>query len=250
MPFLQKGADHTARRESIFRRVEAALAHLDELDGLLDKDANVDRCMARYLFKHLGHVDLSDAEFEDLSFYRKWAAPLVLVPVWRRRSVLRGKHAQLVSIRDRFREKLIGGGVEFPDSTFDVLWFNTATLGFYPTKAVETLRADPRLAEEVRPEARLAPLDRKKCQALIHEMLRLHSKIASVNYEVDGEAKIAVIATATVDPKRYARPLEVDLGRDHSDAVSFAGPSPSRSCPGAALAPAMMACAVARHLRG
>jgi hypothetical protein len=249
MPFLQKGDDHTARRASIFRRVDAALSHLDELDALLDQDSNVDRCMARYLFKHLGHSELSDAEFEDLAYYRKWAAPMVLLPAWFRRSAMMLQHGKLIPIRDRFRAKLTQAGVEFPDSTFDMLWFNTATLGFYPTKAIETLQAQPRLVEEIRSESSAPPLTRKKSQALIHEMLRIHSKIASVNYEVDGEVKIAVIATATVDPVRYERPLEVDLSRDHSDAVSFAGPSPTRSCPGASLAPAMMACAVARHLR-
>lgn len=249
LPFLQKGANHTERRDHISGRVRTAEQNLAELDGLLDADADPERALNRFLFRRLAGIELTDDEHARIVDYRKWAAPLSLLPKWVRLTAFGRHHRRVLASRAVFLDRFAAVGLPFAENYFDVLWFNTATLGFYPGKALEALAADPALHVLVAPEATMPVGQRPKTRALIHEMLRIHSRIASVNYRVDNEVKIAVIATATVDPVRYPRPLEIDLGRDHSDAVSFAGPSPTRSCPGQNLAPEMMAAVVASALR-
>jgi hypothetical protein len=51
------------------------------------------------------------------------------------------------------------------------------------------------------------------------------------------------------DPKRYHRPLEVDLNRDNSDTLAFAGTAPTRKCPADLFAPDLMATVVAQRVR-
>lgn len=248
MPFLQKGPEHTERRRHILGRVAEASQKLADFEALLAADPQPARALNRFLFRHLAGIELTDAEHERIMDYRKWAAPLSLLPKWMRSTVLLAAHRRVTATRQHFLERFAAVGLPFAENYFDILWFNSATLAFYPEKAIEALRAQPELLAAVKPESALLAGERPKTRALIHEMLRIHSRIASVNYRVGEEVKIAVIATATVDPARYPRPLEVDLGRDHSDAVSFAGPSPVRSCPGQFLAPDLMACVITHHV--
>lgn len=131
----------------------------------------------------------------------------------------------------------------------EAIWFNSGTLAFYPEKAEAVLKTDPALRAEIEAEIGAPPDARPKMRALIMEMLRLHSRIASVNYLVDGKPTFALIATAVMDADRFPDPEKVVLTRDPSDSVSFAIPSPHRSCPGKDLAPEVMAAVLAYLLR-
>jgi cytochrome P450 len=162
---------------------------------------------------------------------------------------LKSKFSRMVAIRKRLLDRFTAAGNPYPDSCMEAIWFNSGTLGFYPEKALAHLAADPALRAAIEPEIEAAPTERPKMQALMMEMMRLHSRIASVNYLVDGKPTFALIATAVLDPVRFPDPEKVDLTRDHSDSVSFALPSPHRSCPGAALAPEVMAAVLSHLLR-
>lgn len=249
MPFMQKSPNHSARRAYVFERVDAARARLDVLEGLLGAAPSPEHAIAHFLLLTLGGIEPTAQEVDDMVFFRKNGPILAFFPRWMRDTVFKAKYQRAIAVRKRLLDRFTAAGNPFPDTCMEAIWFNAGTLGFYPEKALAAVRADAALMAEIAPEIDAPPQARPKMRALIMEMLRLHSRIASVNYLVDGKPKIALIATAVMDPARFPDPEKVDLTRDHSDSVSFALPSPNRSCPGKDLAPEVMA-AVLAHLLG
>jgi hypothetical protein len=248
VPFLPKGADHTARRHAIMARNAAAHGRLDELESLLEGSPDADTALVRFFFRTMVDLDVSDAEIARVLDYRKWAAPLSLLPPWIRGSAFAMPHARMRAHRAHFLARLEAAKVTYADSWWDILWFQSATVSFYPARAVEALRAHPELAVVVRAELASPPTQRPKTRALVMEVMRLHCRIASTNYREGSDVRIALIPVACMDPARYERPDEIDLGRDHSDALAFAVSSP-RGCPAHDLAPDMMAAVVAHAIR-
>ncbi len=249
LPFLQKTPNHAARRRYIIERVEATREHLTELESLLGSAESPEHAISHFLLAHLGGIDPTPAEVDDMVFFRKNGPILAFFPRWMRDTVFRAKYQRAVAVRKRLLDRFTAAGNSYPDSCMEAIWFNAGTLAFYPEKAEAACRQDRALMAEIAPEIGAAPAARPKMRALLMEMMRLHSRIASVNYLVDGKPKIALIATAVMDPARFADPDKVDLTRDHSDSVSFALPSPHRSCPGKDLAPEVMAAVLAHLLR-
>jgi hypothetical protein len=248
VPFLQMDANHAARREHILMQSTEAQRHLGDLETLL-KETNPTSAILKFMFRHLVGLELSEVEVEMILFFRKWGAPLTLLPKWMRTGLLGSKHRELTRIRSHFLDRFAATGIPFSESYFDVLWFNSATLPHYAESAVKYLKQHPDVKDLIESEADLEPRYRVRTRALVMEMVRLECKIASVNYRDDDAIKIALIVTAVVDPQRYENPLEVKLDRDYSDSVSFAGPSPHRSCPGMDLSLDIMSCVVANSLR-
>lgn len=249
MPFLMTGPNHTLRRNHIVARVAEAHARLDDLEALLRQEPDHERALARFMFRHFGGIELSDIELEEHFYFRRWAAPMTLLPKKVRTTVLRKQHNRLRAYRLRMLQRMEAAGETIADSLFDVIWFNAGMMGFYPVKAIEALRRRPELQPAVRAEIDLPPDQRAKTRALIHEIVRLYSRTPGTNYVRHGKVEIALIATAAVDPVRYDRPHEILLDRDHNDAVTFAGASTSRGCPAERLAPDIMACVVAQKIR-
>lgn len=248
MPFLVAGPNHKLRREHIVGRVAQAHKRLDDLEALLDQETSPDRALARFLFRHFCRVELNGQEVDWLLEYRRLGQPLVLLPKVVRSTILRALHEKLQEHRLHFLKRIEEAGEPIADSWFDAIWFNSATLSFYPQKALETLKARPDLQLVIRDEVSLPAGQRPKTRALIHEMLRIYGRIASTNYVEQGKVKIALLATAVVDPARYKNPLEVDLSRDHSDTLAFSGPAVTRKCPGELFAPDAMATIVAHSV--
>jgi hypothetical protein len=249
MPFLLAGPNHALRREHILGRLARAHRELDDLQALLESDLDTNRAITRFLYRHLCSVELDDTEVRWFLEYRQRAQPLVLLPKRLRSTLLGGVHDLLQERRLYFLKKIEEAGEPIADSWFDVLWFNAGTLAFYPEKALEVLRERPELQVPIRDEVALPPAERAKTRTLIHEMLRIHGRIASTNHVEEGRVKIALLATAVTDPKRYHRPLEVDLNRDNSDTLAFAGTAPTRKCPAELFAPDLMATVVAQRVR-
>lgn len=249
VPFLLEGPNHELRRKHILGKVARAHANLAELDPLLDAGPDAEHAIARFLFQQFCSLELDDDELRWFLEFKRRAEPLVLMPKLLRMTVLRELHESLQTTRRYFMERIESTGEPIADSWFDVIWFNAGTLSFYPEKALETIRAEPAMRPLIQDEAFLSPEQRPKTRALIHEMLRIHGKIASTNYVEQGKVRIALMTTAVVDPERYQDPLRVDLDRDHSDTLAFAGPSPSRKCPADRFAPDLMAAVVAHAIR-
>jgi hypothetical protein len=249
MPFLQKNPNHAARRAYVIERVEGARARLPEMEALLRGEPSEEHAIAHFLLLTLGGIEPTAQEVDDMVFFRKHGPILAFFPRWLRDTVLRSKYQRAIAIRKQLLDRFTAAGNSFPDTCMEAIWFNAGTLGFYPEKALDAVKQDAALAAEITPEIGAEPQSRPKMRALIMEMLRLHSRIASVNYLVDGKPTIALIATAVMDPARFENPEKVDLTRDHSDSVSFALPSPQRSCPGKDLAPEIMAAVLAHMLR-
>lgn len=249
VPFLMTGPNHALRRKHIVGRVAEAHARLDDLEALLRQEHDHERALARFLFRHFGRIELSDIELEEHFYFRRWAAPMMLLPKKVRTTVLRRQHERLRAYRLRMLQRMEDAGETIADSLFDVIWFNAGTMGFYPVKAIEALRRQPELQPVVRAEVDLAPDQRTKTRALIHEILRINSRIPSTNYVRHGKVEIALIATAAIDPVRYERPREILLDRDHEDVVAFSGSAKNRGCPAERLAPDIMACVVAQKIR-
>jgi hypothetical protein len=249
MPFLLAGPNHTLRREHIVARVAAARARLGELEALLKEESDSDRALARFLFRHLCKVELNAKEVDWLLRYRRFGQPMILLPKLLRNTLLRPLHDELQARRLHFLQRIEDAGEPLADSWFDIIWFQTATLSFYPRKALETLRKQPELQMQIRDELSLPSEQRVKTRALVHEMLRIHGRIASTNYVEAGRVRIALLASAVVDPARYRNPNKVDLSRDHSDTLAFSGPAPTRKCPGELFAPDAMAAIVAHEVR-
>jgi hypothetical protein len=249
LPYLQKNANHAERRAHVIASSERARGRLDELDALLREGVETEAALATFLFRAFASINLTQAELRDLMFLRKWAPLLAILPRGFRNLLLKGKIREVQRIRAHFLDRLAAAGVPFADTYLEVLWFNSGTLGHYPALALDALRKDPALRAAVDAECALPPLQRRRTRALVMEVIRLKPKISSVNYLEQGEVKLAVIPCAGIDPERYDRPREIDLERNHDDAVWFAAPSPNRSCAGLALAPEMMACVVAHGAR-
>lgn len=249
MPFLQKNPNHASRRAYVIERVEAARLRLDTMEELLKTAVDPEHAIAHFLLLTLGGIEPTAQEVEDMVFFRKNGPILAFFPKWMRNTVFKKNYERAISARKNLLDRFTAGGNPYPDTCMEAIWFNAGTLGFYPEKAVAALEADAALMAEIKPEIGAAPSARPKSRALIMEMLRLHSRIASVNYLINDKPKIALIATAVMDPERFPNPEKVDLTRDHSDSVSFALPSPNRSCPGKDLAPEVMAAVVAHLLR-
>jgi hypothetical protein len=249
MPFLMKGPNHTLRREHIMRGIARAHRKLAELEVLLDQEVSIDHAITRFLFRHLCGVELEPTEVDWFLDFKRRAQPLVLLPKLVRSTVLKRQHEALQARRLYFLQRIEAQGEPIADSWFDVIWFNAGTLGFYPQKALEALEANPALEAAVRDELALSPDERVRTRALIHEVLRIHGKIASTNYVEEDRVKIALLATAVVDPARYDDPLKIDLSRDHSDTLVFSGPAPTRKCPAELFAPDLMATVVAQRVR-
>jgi hypothetical protein len=205
--------------------------------------------LARFLFRHLAKVELDDTEVDWFLEFRRRAQPMVLLPKLLRTTLLKGVHDQLQQRRLYFLKRIEDAGEQIADSLFDAIWFNAGTVGFYPKKAIELLQKQPELQAPIRDEVPLPPGKRPLTRALIHETLRIFGRIASTNHVEQGRVRIALLATAVVDPSRYHNPLEVDLSRDHSDTVIFAGPAPTRKCPAELFAPDVMATIVAQRVR-
>jgi len=219
------------------------------LDAFLREGINHEAALAKFLFQTMAGINLTDAELRDLYFLRKWAPLLAILPRGFRNVVLAGKIREVQRIRGQFLDRLTAAGLPFADTYLEVLWFNSGTLGHYPALALESLRKDPALRAVVAAEMDKPPLDRPRTRALVMEIIRLYPRISSVNYLDQGQVKLAVIPCASIDPERYDHPREIDLHRNHDDAIWFAAPSPNRSCAGMALAPEMMACVVAYGVR-
>jgi hypothetical protein len=250
MPFLLAGPNHRLRREHIVGKVAQAWSKLSDLEALLDEEEeDADRALVRFMFKQFCAVELDPNEVSWFLDFKRRAQPLVLLPKLLRNTLLRSTHEELTERRLYFLKRIEAAGEPIADSWFDVLWFNAATLWFYPEKALEHLKAEPRLQPPVRDEVLLPPGQRHKTRALIQEMLRIHGRIASTNYVEQGHVRVALLATAVVDPVRYNDPLKVDLSRDHSDTIAFSGPAPTRKCPAEKFAPDAMAAVVAQRVR-
>jgi hypothetical protein len=249
VPFLLEGPNHALRRRQIIGRVAQTHARLSDLEALLASEKDHERALARFLYRHFARVELSDEDVTAHLDFRENARALTLLPRWVRRTFMRRTHERVRAFRSRMLRRIEDAGEPIGDSWFDVIWFNSGTLGYYPEEAVRTLKARPDLRPIIEAEVGLPAGERPKTRALVHETLRIHTKIASTNYLKDGKVSVALIATATVDPARYERPYEVDLDRDHSDAVAFSGSAPNRGCPGERFAPDAMACVVAHMVR-
>lgn len=249
MPFLQKNPNHASRRAYVIERVESARTRLGTLESILKSAPSEEHAIAQFLLMTLGGIEPTAQEVDDMVFFRKNGPILAFFPKWMRDTIFKKNYQRAISTRKNLLDKMTAAGNPYPDTCMEAMWFNAGTLGFYPEKAVAACEAGPALMALIKPEIAAPPSERPKSRALIMEMLRLHSRIASVNYLVDGKPKIALIATAVMDPERFPNPEKVDLTRDHSDSVSFALPSPNRSCPGKDLAPEVMAVVVAHLLR-
>lgn len=249
LPFLQKDANQAARRAFVIERVEAARGRLDVLEALLKSAPSEEHAIAHFLLLTLGGIEPSAEEVDGMVFFRKNGPILAFFPRWMRDTVFKAKYLRAVGVRKTLLDRFTAAGNVYPDTCMEAIWFNAGTLGFYPEKALAACQRDGALLAAIAPEIGAEPAARPKMRALIMEMLRLHSRIASVNYLVDGKPTFALIATAVMDPARFADPEKVDLTRDHSDSVSFALPSPNRSCPGKDLAPEVMAAVLAHMLR-
>jgi cytochrome P450 len=145
-------------------------------------------------------------------------------------------------------ERIAATGHAIPDNVFDMIWFNSISLAFYPEKAFEAMAADQELRAAVVAELDLPSKDRLKSRALIMEMTRLHPRIASINYADEKGIQVAMIPTGNVDPERYSNPRAIDLERDHSDSLTFARPS-HRACLAYDFAPDVMAAILAQMVR-
>ncbi len=250
VPFLGEGPNHTLRRREIIGGVARAHAQLADLEDLLAKEKDHERALARFLYRHFAKIELTDADVDAHLDFRENARVLTLLPLWFRKTLLRGKHAKVKTFRTAMLKRMDAAGVSIADSWFDVIWFNSGTLGFYPEKAIETLKERKDLQPVIFAEVDLPAGQRPKTRALIHEMLRIYTKIPSTNYVKNGDqVEIAVIATASVDPEKYPDPYKVDLDRDHSDAIGFSGVSQNRGCPGEKFAPDAMASVVIDKIR-
>src|SRR5207249_5687686 len=84
LPFLQPGPNHRARREAIAARAAEALRRVDQLEPLLQAEPNAERALARFLFRHLGRFEATDADVAALFEYRRWGSLLTLLPKWLR----------------------------------------------------------------------------------------------------------------------------------------------------------------------
>jgi hypothetical protein len=248
VPFLLAGPNHSLRREHIRARVAKAYTHLDDLEQLLHEEGDVERALARFLFRQLCSVELDQSEVDWFLEFRKGAQQLFLLPKWIRTTVLKSTHERVTARRLHFLQRI--EAVEpIADSWLDAIWFNAATLGFYPEKALEALRKYPRLRAPILDELNLPAGQRPKTRALIHEILRIYGRLPSTNHVEQGRVRIALLATAMVDPFRYHDPYEIDLTRNHGDALAFAGAAPNRKCPAEHFAPDIMATVVAYRVR-
>lgn len=248
MIFLQKGPNHSLRRAHVIERVEFSRTRLSRMNALLRDARNTHAAVAHFLLENLAGIEPTPQEVEDLMYFRDNGPKVVLLPPWLRRLVLSKKDRRCAQIRSHFLDRFAAARLAFADSIFDAIWFNAGTLHFYPEKVLLELEKDPGLLAVVRQEIDNDPQDRPQTRALVMEVLRIHSRIASVNVLHEGELKFGLIATGVMDPERFAQPEKIDLSRDHSDSLSFALPAPQRSCPGRDLAPEMMACVVAHLL--
>lgn len=249
MPFMQKGPNHSSRRAFVIERVEQARQRLDLMEQLLKSSPSEEHAIADFLLQTLGGIQPNAQEVDDLVFFRKNGPILAFFPAWMRNTVFKKNYLRAISARKNLLDRMTAAGNVYPDTCMEAMWFNAGTLGFYPEKAVEACKADAALLAQIKPEIGAQPEARPKMKALIMEMLRIHSRIASVNYLDEGKVKIALIATAVADPQKFPNPEKVDLNHDHSDSISFAMPSPNRSCPGRELAPEVMAAVTAHLLR-
>jgi cytochrome P450 len=250
MPFLLNGPNHEARRKEIVRRVAIAHGKLDDLEALLREEADHERALARFLFRHLGHLEITPKETTDYLEFRSAAQVLTLLPSWFRSTVMRSRHQKARAFRERMLQRLEGANDGFADTFFDAIWFNAGTMGGYPPRALTHLKKRTDLVPLLRNELNLPAGQRPKCRAMINEMMRIELRIASTNYVRDGDqVEIALLATAVVDPNRYPDPMKVDLDRDHSDALAFAGAAPTRGCPSEKFAPDVMATVLAHLIR-
>jgi len=249
LAFLQKDANHAARRAYIIERVEAARQRLDLIEESLRSAPSPEHAISHFLLVTIGGIEPTSQEVHDMVFFRKHGPILAFFPRWMRNTVMKKQYQQAKEIRARLLQRFHEAGNIYPDTCMEAIWFNAGTLGFYPEKALEACLQDPALLQAVRPELDAAPHARPMMRALLMEVMRLHSRIASVNYSVDGQPTFALIATAVMDPARFPNPEKIDLTRDHSDSVTFALPSPNRSCPGKDLAPEVMAAVLAHLLR-
>ena len=249
MPFLLDGPNHEMRRKHIVGRIADAHRQLSELDTLLDESPDADHAIVLFLFRHLCSVELDASEVAWFLEYKQLARPLLLLPKVLRHTLLRERHELAQHRRLYFLERIERASQPIADTWFDVIWFNSGTLGFYPAKALQVIDKDPSLRLMIEDEVSWAIEDRLRTRALIHEVVRIYGKIASTNYFEDGKVRIALIPTASVDPQRYQDPFKVDVTRDHSDTVVFAGPAPTRSCPAEHFAPDLMATVLAHSVR-
>jgi hypothetical protein len=248
MPFQAHGADHLARRSAIVDKCAQAHAHLDEFEALLDSAPTTEIALARFWWNQMVGLEISDDEVDRLLDYRKWGAPLGLLPQSLRYSVFLVQTRRIQAHRQHFLDRLTAAEVPFHDSWWDVLWFQCATVSFYPQRVMEAVAERPEFLDVVTVERDNDPRQRPQTRALVMEIMRLFCKIASTNYDEGGDTKIALIPVACMDPKRYPNPESIDLDRDHSDALAFAASSP-RGCPAHDVVPDMMAAIVAHAVR-
>jgi hypothetical protein len=248
-PFLPSGPNHLARRSAIIRRSARARDHLDELQRSLAGGAPRQHALLRFLFQHFGKIEASDAEIVAVLDYSTWARRLIPLPRWFRTRVFAEQHRRLTETRRRLLDRIHATGEPFADSMFDLIWVKAAPLEAITRAALAAVKQRPDLREALESELALPLSKRSRSLAFVHELVRLNPWPSTIAY-VDGDAiKIAVLASATLDPARYVQPGEIDLDRDHSDALGFAQPSVARSCPAHALAPELIACIVAHELR-
>ncbi len=254
VPFLLAGSNLQRRREVITRGVIKAYQNLKDLETLLDAEKGLtkehaDRAIVRFMFKSFFGVDLETEEVDRLLEYREQAAPMVFLPKLLRTTVLRGVHKKLQESRLYFLKRIEATGMPFADSWFDTVWWFNRALGFYSEQALYELRRNPALQPPIRSEINQDPFSRPSTRALVHEMLRIRNQDPSTNYVQWRAVRVALIASAAVDPARYVEPYKVDLTRNHDDTVVFAGPSPTRHCPAQKFAPDLMATIVAHRVR-
>jgi hypothetical protein len=249
MIFLQKSPNHTERREEILKRIEIARQKLPMLEEILATSESTHHAVARFLLEALCGIKASPSDVEDLVFFREKAPQLSVVPAWVRTRFMGANDRACVAIRSRLMDRLTADGLPFADSFFDAIWFNANTVHVYPDLALVEARKEPDLMKAIQSELTQSPLNRPKTRALLMEVMRLKSRIASVNFFDQGKLKFGLIVTGVMDPARYPNPEKIDLNRDHSDSLTFALPSQNRSCPGHDLAPEMMACILAHQVR-
>lgn len=249
LAFLQKDANHAARRAHVIERVEAARHRLALLEESLRTAPSPEHAISHFLLVTIGGIEPTSQEVDDMVFFRKHGPLLSFFPRWMRDTVMKKQYVRAQAVRKHLLDRFTAAGNVYPDTCMDAIWFNSGTLGFYPEKALDAVSKDPALMAAIRPEIDAAPEARPTMRALLMEVMRLHSRIASANYMVDGQPTFALIATAVMDPARFPDPEKIDLTRDHSDSVTFALPSPNRSCPGKDLAPEVMAAVLAHLVR-
>lgn len=267
-------------REVMQRAVPGAEGDADALlrawraTGSFAPDA-VETVLTRCAHRLMLGVDL-DAEHAAtaLAWQRTFFSPVMFAPPWARRTLLAGAQRKLDASRARV-EALYGEqavvreiaarpdglpAAELVPMLFEVMNLNAAAVQSVGIRVVRVLSERPDLQATLRDEHRRLGLDASRdlpgdalrdavaTEHLVLEVLRLHTRVTTVQWRSEAPFTVAIggrpatfpagtlrcanLATANVDPAVFPDPYAIRLDRDYARFMNFNGVVSPRTCPG------------------